>query len=387
MDLSVVDCSVGGLCPGILPGLHPLTHDQSIDTRWAARALELARLADYRTSPNPMVGAVVVDASGELAGDGFHHHKGAEHAEEIALAAAGDRARGGTIYVNLEPCSHAHRRPCCAQAIIAAGVRRAVISMEDPDARVRGRGIAMLQAAGVETTLAVLEAPAKRLNEFYLKHRMTGRPFVTAKFAMSLDGKIATASGESRWITGEAARLHGHGLRHVHDAILVGVNTVILDDPELSARGMGADQRQPVRIVLDSQLRTPAGARVLGPRTILATTHHGTLEGAEVLQLAANDRGRVSLEPLLHELGRREIMSLLLEGGAETHAAFFAAGLVDKVYAYIAPIVIGGRAAPGPVAGSGVEHLADALRLSDTEVQTLAGDFLISGYPDVHRDS
>jgi diaminohydroxyphosphoribosylaminopyrimidine deaminase / 5-amino-6-(5-phosphoribosylamino)uracil reductase len=372
--------------PGILPGLHPLTHDQSTDPHWAARALELARLADYRTSPNPMVGAVVVDASGTLAGEGYHERRGAAHAEEVALAEAGGRARGGTIYVNLEPCPHAHRRPCCAEAIVAAGVSRAVIAMEDPDPRVRGRGMEILRAAGVETTLGVLEAPAHRLNEFYVKHRMTGRPFVTAKFAMSLDGKIATASGESRWISSEPARRHGHGLRHAHDAILVGVNTVLVDDPELSTRGPGEDQRQPIRIVLDSRLRTPPKARVLGPGTILATTLDGAFTGAEVLQLPGDERGRVALEPLLDELGRRQVLSLLVEGGAETHASFFAAGLVDKVYAYIAPMVIGGRAAPGPVAGSGVDHLADSSKLIDMEAETLGGDFLISGYVDVHRD-
>lgn len=372
--------------PGILPGLHPLTHDQSSDTHWTARALGLARLADYRTSPNPMVGAVVVDASGDLAGEGYHHGKGLDHAEQIALAAAGGRARGGTIYVNLEPCPHAHRKPCCAEAIIAAGVARAVISIEDPDARVRGRGTAMLAAAGLEVTLGALEAPARRLNEFYVKHRTTGRPFVAAKFAMSLDGKIATATGESRWITGDAARRHGHTLRHAHDAILVGVNTVLLDDPELSARGPDPDGRQPIRIVLDSRLRTPLGARVLGPRTMLASTRAGELAGAEVLQLPADASGRVALEPLLDELGRREILSLLVEGGADTHASFFASGLVDKVYAYVAPIVVGGRDAPSPVGGRGVEHLADALQLRDTEVQTIDRDVLISGYVNVHRD-
>jgi diaminohydroxyphosphoribosylaminopyrimidine deaminase/5-amino-6-(5-phosphoribosylamino)uracil reductase len=370
-----------------LPGLHHVTHDQSIDTHWAARALELARLADYRTSPNPMVGAVVVDASGKAAGEGYHRHKGVEHAEEIALAAAGERARGATIYVNLEPCPHAHRKPCCAEAIIAAGVARAVVSIEDPDTRVRGRGMAMLAAAGVETTLGLLDAPAQRLNEFYIKHRMTGRPFVTAKFAMSLDGKIATATGESRWITGEAARKHGHALRHAHDAILVGVNTILLDDPELSARGADADPRQPVRIVLDSHLRTPPAARVLGPRTMLASTRAGDFAGAEVVRLPSDTRGRVSLEALLDELGRREILSLLVEGGAEVHSSFFAGHFVDKVYAYIAPALIGGRDAPSPVGGTGVERLSDALKLRDADVQTLDGDFLISGYADVHRDS
>lgn len=364
-----------------------MTGEQPTDTRWAARALALARLADYRTSPNPMVGAVVIDARGELAGEGYHHGVGLDHAEEIAIAAAGARARGGTIYVNLEPCPHAHRKPCCAEAIITAGLARVVISMEDPDARVRGRGVAMLSAAGVETTLGVLEGPARRLNEFYVKHRMTGRPFVTAKFAMSLDGKIATARGESRWITGEAAREHGHGLRRAHDAILVGVNTVLLDDPELSARGLASDQRQPVRIVLDSGLRTPVGARVLGPRTILATTRAGEVAGAKVMRLPADARGRVSLEPLLDGLGHSGFLSLLVEGGSEVHASFLANGLVDKVYAYVAPILIGGRDAPSPVGGHGVERLADALKLRDTEVETLDGDFLISGYVDVHRDS
>jgi diaminohydroxyphosphoribosylaminopyrimidine deaminase/5-amino-6-(5-phosphoribosylamino)uracil reductase len=334
-----------------------------------------------------MVGAVVVDAAGSLAGEGYHHAKGQDHAEVIALEAAGARARGGTIYVNLEPCPHDHRKPCCAEAIVAAGVARAVISMEDPDARVRGRGIATLAAGGVETTLGILEGSARRLNEFYVKHRTTGRPFVTAKFAMSLDGKIATVTGDSRWISGEAARRHGHALRHTHDAILVGVNTVLMDDPELSTRGPDPDRRQPVRIVLDSHLRTPSHARVLGARTILASTRGGEFSGAEVMQLPADARGRVSLVPLLDELGRREILSLLVEGGAETHASFFASSLVDKVYAYVAPIVLGGHDAPSPVAGSGIKNLGDALRLRDAEVLTLDDDFLISGHVDVHRDS
>src|SRR6266852_7657446 len=250
-----------------LPELNPTDDDRSLDLHWTARALELALQADYRTSPNPMVGAVVVDAAGLMAGEGFHRRAGEPHAEEEALAAAGDRARNGTLYVNLEPCSHTHRAPSCAQALIDAGVLRVVVSMTDPDERVRGAGLRMLETAGIETSVGVLEDRARRLNEFYIKHRLTGRPFVTAKFAMSLDGKIATSSGESRWISGNESRAHGHVLRSAHDAILVGVGTVLADDPELTARVEGSAARQPLRVVLDSHLRTPPQAKVLGPNT------------------------------------------------------------------------------------------------------------------------
>jgi diaminohydroxyphosphoribosylaminopyrimidine deaminase/5-amino-6-(5-phosphoribosylamino)uracil reductase len=204
---------------------------------------------------------------------------------------------------------------------------------------------------------------------------------------MSLDGKIATATGESRWITGEGARHHSHELRHRHDAILVGINTVLQDDPELSARIPGREARQPIRIVLDSSLRMPPTARLLGTGALIATTKDATASGAEVLKLPTGRDGRVALEPLLDLLGGRDIISLLVEGGGETHASFFAAGLVDKVYAYIAPTLIGGRAALGPIGGAGVEHLHDALRLRDTELVELDGDYLVSGYIDVHRHS
>ncbi len=324
-----------------------------------ARAIELARTADYRTSPNPMVGAVVLDSAGKVAGEGFHAAKGSPHAEQLALAAAGGKAKGGTIYVNLEPCTHAHRSTPCADAIASAGIKRVVVAMNDPDQRV----------------------------EFYVTHRSTGRPFVSLKFAMSLDGKVATRTGESRWITGEQARNHGHQLRHIHDAILVGVNTVIKDDPQLTTRIEGdRDARQPLRVVLDSHLRTPRTARVLGERTLIATTSAGDMDCAEVLKLPPGPDGRVPIEALLDQLGQRGILSLLVEGGAQTHAAFLAAGLVNKVYAYIAPKLIGGSEAPSPVGGVGIGHLNDALRLRDTEVVTLGDDILFSGYVDVHRD-
>jgi diaminohydroxyphosphoribosylaminopyrimidine deaminase/5-amino-6-(5-phosphoribosylamino)uracil reductase len=334
-----------------------------------------------------MVGAVVVDASGLMAGEGFHRQAGEPHAEEEALAAAGERASDGTLYVNLEPCAHAHRTPSCAQAAIDAGIKRVVVSMTDPDERVRGAGLRLLESSGIETTLGVLQDRATTLNEFYVKHRLTGRPFVAAKFAMSLDGKIATRTGESRWITGEEARAHSHGLRHAYDAILVGVNTVMTDDPELTTRIEGHDSRQPLRVVLDSQLRIRQSARIVGANTLIATTKAGRVGAAEVVRLPGASDGRVSLPHLLDELGQRGMLSLLVEGGAEVHASFFANGLVDKVYAYVAARLIGGRAAPGPLAGEGVEHLADSTHIDQMDFVRLGDDLLITGYVDVHRDS
>jgi diaminohydroxyphosphoribosylaminopyrimidine deaminase / 5-amino-6-(5-phosphoribosylamino)uracil reductase len=331
-----------------------------------------------------MVGAVVLDKDGRVAGEGYHKAKGEPHAEEEALEQAGDRAKGGTLYVNLEPCTHAHRDPCCADAVIESGIYRVVISMPDPDERMRGAGIKALDNAGVRTTVGVHQQRAERLNEFYVKHRLTGRPFVTSKFAMSLDGKIATRTGESRWITGEESRRHGHRLRHQHDAILVGINTVVADDPELTSRLDGQDPRQPLRIVLDSTLRIRQSARVVGPNTLIATTKPGRVGLAEALQLPATPEGRVPLPDLLDELGRRNILSVLVEGGAEVHAAFFRDDLVDKVYAYVAPKLIGGREAPGPLGSDGIALLSEATGLTDVDVTRLGDDVLISGY--VHRD-
>lgn len=370
-----------------LPALPPLDDARSVDLHWSACALELARLADYRTSPNPMVGAVILDRDGYLAGQGYHRAKGLPHAEEEALAAAGDRARGGTLYVNLEPCTHSHREPSCADAVIRAGVRRVVISMVDPDERVHGAGIEALRSAGIETAVGVHEPRARRMNEFYIKHRVTGRPFVTAKFAISLDGKIATRTGESRWITGEQAREHGHRLRHEHDAVLVGINTVIADDPELTSRLDLDGARQPLRVVVDSQLRISQSARIVGENTIIATTRQGRVGAAEVVRLPADTDGRVSLPALLEELGNRKLISLLVEGGARVHGAFFAQGLVDKVYAYVAPRLIGGQTAPGPVGGNGIEHLTDAVALRDMDMARLGDDLMISAYVDVYRNS
>jgi diaminohydroxyphosphoribosylaminopyrimidine deaminase / 5-amino-6-(5-phosphoribosylamino)uracil reductase len=350
-----------------------------------ARALALAARADYRTSPNPMVGAVVIDRDGAVAGEGFHVRAGEPHAEVRALEAAGSRARGATLYVNLEPCNHHGRTPPCTEAVIAAGIARAVIAIEDPDPRTAGGGIRRLREAGIDTEVGLQAAEASRVNRFFLHHRRTGRPWVTVKFGSSLDGKIATASGDSRWITGAEARAHAHRDRHRHDAILVGVGTVLADDPELTARFEGA--RQPLRVVLDSNLRTPLVARVAAPNTLFAAAVDPRPEfqatGADVIRLPAGADGRVDLAALLEHLGRRGILSLLVEGGATVNGAFFDRQLVDGITAYLAPLVIGGAAALGAVGGRGAGLLNEATRLQNLSVDRAGDDVIVSA--DVER--
>jgi diaminohydroxyphosphoribosylaminopyrimidine deaminase / 5-amino-6-(5-phosphoribosylamino)uracil reductase len=326
------------------------------------RALDLAALADYRTSPNPMVGAVVVGPDGRAIGEGYHRQPGTPHAEVIALEQAGEGARGATLYVTLEPCAHYGRTPPCVDAVLRAGVVRVVVPMLDPDTRTRGKGVETLRAAGVEVEVGVEEDRARRINEFYVHHRTSGRPFVSAKFAASLDGRIATHTGDSKWITGSEARAHAHRLRHQHDAILVGVGTVLRDDPELSARFPGA--RQPLKVILDHAGRTPERARVRQGRYVI-------------------DPGS-DLPGLLDRLAAMGVLSLLVEGGASVHGAFFDQGLVDRVYAYLSPTIIGGERAPGAVGGRGVATMAEVLRLDQVDVVQLGHDMLVCGY--VHRN-
>ncbi len=357
---------------------------------YMARALELARQALGATSPNPAVGAVLVK-EGRIVGEGHTQPPGGPHAEIVAIEQAGTEARGATLYVTLEPCSHYGRTPPCTQAIIAAGVREVRFSHDDPDAQGRGRGAQELRDAGIEVHAGEGEQEARRINEAYIKQRLTGLPFVIAKWAMSLDGKIAATSGDSRWVSGPETREWSHRLRTKIDAIMVGVRTVLIDDPQLTARPGGIDsERQPLRIVADSSGRTPVTARVLdGPgRALLATTSASSASwrrqmaeaGAEVLVLP-DSAGRVDLAELIRVLGERQLLSLLVEGGGELLGAFFDAGLVDKVQAVIAPLVIGGRDAPAAVAGRGVERMAEALRLGEVIVERLGEDMLVTGYP------
>ncbi|MBM4034883.1 MAG: bifunctional diaminohydroxyphosphoribosylaminopyrimidine deaminase/5-amino-6-(5-phosphoribosylamino)uracil reductase RibD [Planctomycetes bacterium] len=349
------------------------------------RALRLAERGRGRVEPNPMVGAVVVQA-GRVAGEGFHERFGAPHAEPNAIAEAGAACRGATLYVTLEPCTHQGKTPPCVPAVIAAGFARVVAAMIDPDPRNQGRGLEQLRQAGIAVEAGLLEREAQRLNAPFAKLTTRGLPFVTAKWAMSLDGKSATRTGESRWISSEASREVVHTLRGQADAILVGVGTALADDPLLTARPPGP--RTAVRIVADSRARLPLGSRLVRSISeaplLVATTEAAPAErraalaaaGAEVLALPA-ERGRVPLQALMAELGRRRMTNVLLEGGGELCAAALAGGLVDRVLAFVAPLLIGGRDAPTPVGGEGIAAIAQAIRAREWSLSQLGGDALI----------
>lgn len=353
------------------------------------RALELAARGRGYTTPNPAVGAVIVQ-DGVVVGEGYHRRAGGPHAEVVALEAAGDRATNATMYVTLEPCVHYGRTPPCAEALVRAGLRRVVVAMADPNPLVSGRGLSSLSQAGLEVEVGWLQEKARELNEAFIKFILTGSPWVSLKAALSLDGKIATSSGASRWITGPAARQHGHWLRHWHDAILVGVGTVLQDDPQLTTRL--AEGKDPVRVILDSRLRIPLASRVLHVKssapTVVATTaaapaaRRRQLEelGIEVWVVEEDAAGRVDLAAVLRRLAERQLTSVLVEGGSSVQASFLEAGLADKVYFFLAPKIIGGTRAPGPVGGVGVSQVADAWRLHDVRVEFLDRDLLVTGY-------
>ncbi len=354
-------------------------------------ALSEAERALGTTSPNPAVGAVIV-AGGVVVGRGHTQPPGAAHAEVVALREAGERARGATAYVTLEPCAHHGRTPPCTDALIAAGVAAVQYAIDDPDVQVSGRGRAALQAAGVSVDVGDGAAASARLLEGYLKHRRTGLPAVIVKYAASLDGRIAAASGDSRWVSGPSTLEWAHRNRPRLDAIVVGSGTVTVDDPQLTARPPGADGpvHQPLRVVLDARGRTPPSARVLRPGapTLIATTAASApawrdamaAAGAEVLVLPADD-GHVDLRALLAELGRRGMLTVLFEGGGIVLGSLFDRRLVDRVQAVIAPLIIGASTAPSAVAGRGVDRMAQAPRLRDIEVTRLGDDVLIEGVP------
>jgi diaminohydroxyphosphoribosylaminopyrimidine deaminase / 5-amino-6-(5-phosphoribosylamino)uracil reductase len=346
-----------------------------------SRALRLAARGRYRTSPNPMVGALVV-RGGEVVGSGWHRRLGGPHAEAEALAAAGERARGATLYVTLEPCNHHGRTPPCSDAVLAAGIRRVVACHRDPNPGVRGGGFERLRAAGVEVSSGHLLEPAVELNWRFLVTATERRPAVTVKWAMSLDGRIASASGESQWISSPAGRRWGLDQRECHDAILVGSTTALTDDPRLDRR-LGRAEGPNVRVVLDRRLRLPAAARMFEiPGQVLIYTESTDREacrrlerrGAAVIRLPAVDPPSV-----LADLYRREVKSLLVEGGATVAAAFVAAGLYDRVAVDCAPLLLAGEAARGPLGGAGFK-LAAAPRLSKLRAARRGPDLILSGF-------
>lgn len=361
-----------------------------MDSYYMQMALDLAGKALGRTSPNPMVGAVVVKGD-RVVGTGFHARAGNPHAEVLALAQAGEAARGATLYVTLEPCCHHGRTGPCTEVVIRAGVRRVVAAMTDPNPLVAGCGLKRLAEAGLDVASGVMEAEALRLNEVFVKYITTKVPFVVMKAAMTLDGKIATRTGQSRWITGPEAREYVHRLRDRYDAIMVGVGTVLADDPSLTTRLPEGGGKDPVRIIVDGNARTPPGAGVIqrssGASVIIAVTTKAPRErvralqesGAHVLVIDGPGPG-VNLPGLLAELGAREITGVLVEGGAGIHGSMLEAGVVDKVVWFIAPKFFGGAEAPGPVAGRGVVAPGDAYLLRDVEVCRFGEDIGLVGY-------
>lgn len=357
------------------------------EEKYMLHALKLAERAEGDTSPNPMVGCVLVDARGIIVGEGYHHRAGEAHAEVNALLAAGDLAKGATAYVTLEPCSHYGRTGPCCKALAEAGVKKVVAACLDPNPLVAGRGLEYLRQAGIEVSCGMCEQQAKKLNERFFCWITKKRPFITLKYAMTLDGKIATSTGDSKWITGEEARRFAHRLRRQHDAVLVGIGTVLADDPELTTRMVSG--KNPVRVVLDSSLKIPLQAKVLNEevRTIIFTGTEADKQkqnalaikkNVEVIRLPLKD-GSLPIEQVVQKLSELNITSLLVEGGSAVHGAFFDSGLADRVYAFVAPKLIGGKESLSPIGGVGSRLIAAGWQLDDFEQQLLGKDIMITG--------
>ena len=361
------------------------------DTDYMRLALELAERGCGWTAPNPMVGAVIVK-DGRVIGQGWHTRYGELHAEREALKHCTESPRGAAMYVTLEPCCHHDKQPPCTDAILENGIARVVVGSGDPNPLVAGKGLDILRRHGVEVETGVLQAECDRLNQVFFHFIQTGRPYVVMKYAMTLDGKIATRTGASQWITGEAARKQVHRDRHFHTGIMAGVGTVLADDPLLTCRTEGG--KNPVRIVCDTRLRTPLDSRLVRTAgevpTVIATccadpARRAPYEdaGCRVLVLPERD-GHVDLNALMEQLGQMEIDSVLLEGGGTLNWAALESGIVQRVQAYVAPKLFGGGAAKSPVEGLGVETPAQAVRLKNTAVTAAGEDFLLEG--DVDTD-
>jgi diaminohydroxyphosphoribosylaminopyrimidine deaminase/5-amino-6-(5-phosphoribosylamino)uracil reductase len=363
------------------------------DAVYMKRALELASRGIGSTSPNPLVGAVIVK-NGEVIGEGWHERAGAPHAEVNAIMNSKESLEGSTIYVNLEPCSHYGRTPPCAVELVKRRFKRVVVAMEDPNPLVAGRGIKLLRDNGIEVDVGSHRLDALKLNDIFIKHITRKTPFVLLKSAMTLDGKTASRSGDSKWISGEQSREYVHQLRNRYSSILVGINTVLKDNPELTTRLQGVKGRNPLRIIVDSKGRIPSDANVLETeddrRTIIAATEDMPEikqrqlrdKGTEVI-ITDKRNGKVEIRQLMKELEKRGIDSLMIEGGGTIAASFLEEGLIDKVAIFIAPIIIGGKAAPTPVMGAGVDFINDGYRLKHQSITAFDRDILVEGYINV----
>jgi len=354
------------------------------DENYMALALALAERGVGKVDPNPLVGAVIVK-DGKTVGTGWHEHFGGPHAERNALLSCAEGPRGATLYVTLEPCCHWGKTPPCTDAILAAGIQRVVIGSKDPNPLVSGGGVTLLREHGVEVTEGVLKPECDALNAVFFHYIQTKTPFVILKYAMTADGKTATITGASKWITGETARQRVQRDRNRYAAVMVGVGTVLADDPLLTCRA--PDGRSPVRVVCDTHLKTPLGSQIVQTAkevpTILATCETDAeralpycAAGCEVLTLP-EENGRVKLRALLSALGEKGLSSVLLEGGGTLNAAALEAGIVNRVQTYIAPKIFGGASAKTPVMGAGIEDPANALRLSPPRVTVLGDDLLL----------
>jgi diaminohydroxyphosphoribosylaminopyrimidine deaminase/5-amino-6-(5-phosphoribosylamino)uracil reductase len=357
-------------------------------------ALTLAKRGMGTTSPNPMVGAVLVKGK-HIIGRGYHKKAGLPHAEVNAITSVIEDPAGSTLYVNLEPCIHVGKTPPCVNAIMQAGIRKVVVGMLDPNPLVSGKGVAALQKAGIEVKVGIREDDARKLNEAFVVFMEKKRPFFVAKGAVSLDGKIATKTFDSKWISNETSRGYANKLRSFSDGILVGINTVVSDNPFLVPR-LAKPKKYPVRIILDSKLRMPLTSEISKTagkyKTWVFTAEESPAEretklrslGVEVIRVPKGEDGRVSLHQVADMLYRREIVSVLVEGGGETHGAFLKEGLIDKIVLFYAPILIGGRGALSLVGGKGIDFLKDAYKVNISAVKRLKDDIYVEGY--VHRN-
>ncbi len=368
-----------------------------MDIKYMKRALELAKKGIGYTNPNPLVGAVIVK-DGRIIGEGYHEIYGGHHAEVNAFKNAVEDVEGATMYVTLEPCSHYGKTPPCANKIVEKGIKKVVVAFKDPNPEVAGRGIKILRENGIEVVTGVLEEESRRLNEIFIKYITTGLPFCILKTAMTLDGKIAACTGDSKWITNEESRKFVHNLRHRVSAIMVGIGTIIRDNPLLNTRLQSGSGSDPIRVIVDTKARIPLEANVLNmksnAKTIIATTELAQKEkikelenmGAEIIIAPLRDN-RVDLRYLMKALGQRKIDSVLLEGGSELNYSAMVSDIIDKVNAFIAPKFIGGKEAKTPIGGVGRPLMKDAVLLKDVEIHRFGEDIMVEGYINRIKDS